>query len=125
MGAVNSHGIIFVGGVVSGTQLAPVVTSLGTTDQIGDGVGFFGGTSDVKLDSVSIHDNGRAAGIVDHNNGAIIFVGGDVLAGAADLLVVVQNTQDSKDVQVPAADLSMPKTPLTVSAPVILLGSVL
>jgi hypothetical protein len=126
VGAVNSHGIIFVGGIVSGTQLAPVVTSLGTTDQIGDGVGFFKESGDVQLTNVSLHDNGRAAGVVDDNTGAIIFVGGDVKAGLmADLLVVVQDTQDTKDVQLPAGEMTIPKTPLSVSYPVIPSGSVL
>ncbi len=124
VGAVASHGIIFVGGHVGSTHLAPVVTTLGTTDQIGDGVGFFGASGDVKLDTVAIDGNDRAGGVVDDNTGAIIFVGGDVVGGAANLRLVVQNTQDSMDVQVPAGELSTTKV-LTVSAPVIPSGAVL
>jgi hypothetical protein len=125
VGAVNSHGIIFVGGSVLGTRLAPVVTSLGTTDQVGDGVGFFGGSSEVQLDALTISQNGRAGAIVDDNIGAIIFVGGSVLPGSSGLLVVVQDTQDETDVTVPHADLSTTKAPLAVSAPTIPAGAVL
>jgi hypothetical protein len=124
-GAVNSHGIIFVGGSVIGTRLAPVVTSLGTTDQVGDGVGVFGGSSDMQFESLTISQNGRAGAIIDHNIGAIIFVGGSVLPGSSGLLVVVQDTQDQTDVTVPMADLSTTKMPLAVSAPTIPSGTVL
>jgi parallel beta helix pectate lyase-like protein len=125
LGALDSHGIIFVGGFVDNTQLAPVVTNLGSTDKIGDGVGFFGGSGDVKLDTVSITANGRAAGLVDNNTGVIIFVGGKVEAGASNLLVVVQNTTDTKDVQVPAAEITAHTMPLSISAPTIPLSTVL
>jgi hypothetical protein len=124
VGGVASQGIIFVGGDVKGTLNAPVETTLGTTESIGDGVGFFQGTGQVKLDGVALSENQRAAGVVDHNTGAIIFVGGDVQASSSNLLFVVQDTMNSQEVQVPATDISMTKT-LAVSAPVIPSGSVL
>ena len=125
LGAVGSTGIIIVGGDIKLTADAPVVTTLGETDQIGDGAGFFGGSADIKLTNVAITDNARADGLIDHNIGAIIIVGGDVVGGSADLLVVVQDSQDMQDVQVPTADLSSVKTPLSVSAPTIPLATVL
>jgi parallel beta helix pectate lyase-like protein len=124
VGSVASQGIIFVGGRVANTQTAPVLTNLGTTDQVGDGVGLFGGSGQVEIQNVEVSNNQRAAGLIDGAAGAIIFVGGKVEPGPSGLGIVVQNSAN-QDVQVPAGDLTAGSAVLGVSAPTVALTSVL
>jgi hypothetical protein len=124
VGSVEAHGIIIVGGRIAETVAAPVVTNLDTTEQIGDGVGIFSGTSDVKIDQALVEQNARAAGVVDGTTG-IIIVGGKISAGTSGLKFVVQNTSDTTDVQIADADKSAAAKPLGVSAPKLALPPVL
>ena len=113
LGAAESHGIIFVGGKINGTTSAPVVTDLGQTEQVGDGLGLFSGSGDVRIENVSLTANARASGLIDSGTGVIIFVGGRVEAGASSLKLVIQNTTG---VEAPPSSVSMSPT-LSVSAP--------
>ncbi len=124
VGGADAHGIIIVGGRIAGTTSAPVVTSLGTTEQIGDGVGIFAGGGDIKLDGVEISANARAAALFDTASGSIIIVGGKVEPGASQLKVVVQSSNGA-EVQVPSDAVSMPATALGVSAPIVSVGEAL
>lgn len=116
LGSVEARGIIVIGGRIAETVSAPVVTNLATTEQVGDGVGIFGGSTDVKIDGSTLEANMRAAGVVDGSDRGIIVIGGNVAAGPSGLKIVVQNTKDT-DVQVPEANKSTPAKPLGVSAP--------
>jgi hypothetical protein len=114
VGALESRGIIVVGGRVADTQALPVVTNLATTEPVGDGFGVFSGTGDVKIDGTLVEANARAAGIIDGSDRGIIVVGGKVTAGASGLKVVIQNTTANVDI---ADDLkSVPTKALGVSA---------
>lgn len=114
VGALESRGIIVVGGRVAETQAVPVVTNLATTEPVGDGVGVFTGAGDVKIDGTLLEANARAAAIIDGSDRGIIVVGGKVTAGASGLKVVIQNTTAKVDV---ADDLkSVPTKALGVSA---------
>jgi hypothetical protein len=124
LGAVESHGIIIVGGRIGDTLAAPLVTNLESTESIGDGLGLFSNSGDFKLDATLVESNARAAGIIDSaSERGIIIVGGKVGAGSSGLKIVVQNTKST--VQVPSADLSSPMKPLGISAPNLALPPVL
>jgi hypothetical protein len=119
LGLVESRGIIIVGGRVGDTAAAAVVTDLTTTEQVGDGIGIFGGSTDFKVDGSIVDQNARAAGLVDKgSNAGIIIVGGKIGAGASGLKFVVQNTPAGV-VQVQDADKSAPTASLGVSAPTV------
>jgi hypothetical protein len=104
VGALQSKGIIIIGGKISGTKKLPVVTSLGTVEDIGDGVGLFDATGDAKLDGVSIENNERSQGVIDQGAAGIIIIGGKVEALGDQLKLVVQNTTEM--VQAPSDYLS-------------------
>ncbi len=120
LGAAESHGIIFVGGKINDTAAAPILTSLGTTEMIGDGIGLFGGSGDVRVENVTLARNARTAGLIDTGSGVIIFVGGKV--ETSSLKIVVQNTTSM--VQIDPSLVSM-STPLGVSAPQLPLAKVI
>ena len=125
LGGLEARGIIIIGGLVSDTVAAPVVTNLATTESVGDGIGLFGGTTDVKIDAdVKLSANPRAAALIDGvTTGGIIIIGGSVAAGASGLKVVVQN--GATNIQVDAANTSTTTTPLGISAPQISVPTVL
>jgi hypothetical protein len=117
LGLVESRGIIIVGGRVGDTIAASIATDLATTEQVGDGIGIFGGSTDFKVDGSLVEQNARAAGVVDKaSNAGIIIVGGKIGASSSGLKFVVQNTPDGV-VQVQDADKSVPQQALGVSAP--------
>lgn len=115
VGGLEARGIIFVGGRVQDTQASPTVTNLGQTEQVGDGIGLFGQSGDVKLDGVDLSGNARAAALVDNGTRGIIFVGGRVQTAGEQLKVVVQNT--TEPVTVDAANVSKLEKPIGVNAP--------
>jgi Right handed beta helix region len=123
VGALESHGIIIVGGRVAETIASPLVTNLTSTEQIGDGIGLFN-SGDFKLDGTTVEANERAAGITDGSDRGIIIVGGKVAAGASGLKFVVQNTKGA-DVQIADTDRSATEKPLGVSTPTLVLPPVL
>lgn len=128
VGGVAARGIIIVGGIVAKTVATPIATNLAGTEDVGDGVGLFDGSSDLKLDGVALEDNGRAAGVFDTlaPRGIIIVggIGAKVTAGGSGLKLVVQNSKDA-DVRIPEVDRSTPAAALGVSAPKLTLPSVL
>lgn len=128
IGAVESRGIVVVGGRIADTVSAPLVTNLEVTEQIGDGVGLFA-SGEFKLEGVTVESNARAAGVFDGGDrgillGGIIIVGGKVAVGGAGLKFVVQNAKGA-DVQIADADRSAPDKALGVSAPTFVLPPVL
>jgi hypothetical protein len=127
LGATSSHGIIFVGGKIENTVASPVSTGLGAQAQVGDGFGAFNGSGDMKLDTVDVSNNARAAGLLDTATGVIIFVGGTVSPGADNLKIVVQNsTADAaSNLQIPSDSVSTTTAPLYVAAPTIQTGSLI
>lgn len=125
LGAVGSHGIIFVGGKIQNSVAAPIVTDLGSTEQVGDGFGFFGQTGDVKLDTVDVSGNSRAAGLIDNPTNVIIFVGGKVDPGASGLKIVVQNLDAQATAPQIASDVTSTSSELGFSAPSVSVGAFL
>lgn len=117
VGAFESRGIIIVGGSVGHTVAAPVVTTLAKTEPVGDGIGIFGGSGDVKIENATLEGNARAAGIIDNpaTDRGIIIVGGKVGAGPSGLKLVVQNSTSAM-VQIADTDRSAPAEPLGISA---------
>jgi hypothetical protein len=87
---------------------------------IGDGIGLFGGSGDVRIENASLARNARTAGLIDTGSGVIIFVGGKV--ETSSLKVVVQNTTSM--VQIDPSLVSM-SAPLGVSAPQLPLAKVI
>jgi len=128
VGGVAARGIIIVGGLVAKTVATPIATNLSGTEDVGDGVGLFDGSGDLKLEGVALEDNARAAGVFDTlaPRGIIIVggIGAKVTAGGSGLKLVVQNSKDA-DVRIPEVDRSTPAAALGVSAPKLTLPSVL
>jgi len=123
VGALESRGIIIVGGRITSTVATAIPTNLSSTEDVGDGVGFFGGSSDLSVDS-ELDANARAAAVIDGSDRGIIIVGGRITAGASGIKVVVQGKAGA-DVQVSADNRSTPAKALGVSAPKLTLPSVL
>lgn len=113
VGALESRGIIVVGGRIGETRAAPTVTNLAKTEDIGDGLFLFKG-GDLKVENTTLEANARTAGIIDGSDRGIIVVGGKVTAGPSNLKVVVQNTTATVDI---GADLrSETSAPLGILA---------
>ena len=124
VGAVESRGIIIVSGRVADTVASPQVTNLASTELVGDGIGLFAGSGDLKVDGASFEANARAAGVIDDGSErGIIIVSGKVGSGGTGLKFVVQNTKGD-NVQIPEADRSVPPKKLGVSAPKLALPAV-
>jgi hypothetical protein len=127
VGATASHGITITGGLIADTVAAPVVTNLQSTEQVGDGVGIFAGSADVKIDGAKFENNARTAGIVDGSDRVavtgIIIVSG-IGASDAGLKFVVQNASASS-VQIDSANVSTTAKTLGISAPQLAVPSVL
>jgi len=124
VGALESRGIIIVGGRVAETVAAPIVTNLAGAEQVGDGIGLFAGSTDFRLDATALESNARAAGVIDGSDRGIIIVGGKVSAGASGLKLVIQNSKGA-DLQVPETDRTTPPAALGISAPKLSLPAVL
>ena len=114
VGAIDSRGIIVVGGRIGDTLAAPVVTNIAKTEQVGDGLGIFRKTGDVRVTDTVLEANARAAGIIDGSDRGIIVVGGKITAGASGLKVVVQNTTST--VEIGEDERSVPPEPLGIAA---------
>lgn len=97
VGALESRGIIVVGGRIGETRSAPTVTNLAKTEDIGDGLFLFKG-GDLRVEGTTLEANARAAGVIDGSDRGIIVVGGKVTAGPSNLKVVVQNTTATVDI---------------------------
>lgn len=97
LGSLDSRGIIFVNGRVAGTVAKPIPTDLGVIEEVGDGVGLFGGTGEVRLDGVDLTGNARTQLLIDEGEAGIIFVNGTM---TGDLKAVIQDTV--AEVSVPA-----------------------
>ena len=123
VGALESRGIIIVGGRIANTVATPIATNLSATEDVGDGVGLFGGSGDLSVDS-ELDSNARAAALIDGSERGIIIVGGRITAGASGIKVVVQG-KSGADVQVSSDLRSTPAAALGVSAPKLTLPSVL
>lgn len=115
VGAVEARGIIIEGGRLADTVAAPLVTHLAKTEQVGDGLGAFRGTGDVRVRRVALVGNARAQGLLDTVAAGIIIEGGRVEAPAGGHKVVVQNT--SAKVEVDDSVREALTAPLGVSAP--------
>ncbi len=125
VGGVEARGIIIIGGRVAETIAAPVVTDLAATEQVGDGFGIFGQSTDFKIDGTIVEMNARAAGLIDDASKAgIIIIGGTIAAGPSGYKVVVQNTDPGPSLQLAATDTSTAPE-LGVSSPKISLPPIL
>jgi hypothetical protein len=113
LGALQSKGIIIIGGKIAGTLAKPIVVDLDTVD-VGDGLGLFDATGDVSVDNVTLENNARSQALVDQAGANIAIAGGAVQASGGQLLVVVQNSTEA--VQVDASKVSTPTDPLAIGA---------
>jgi Right handed beta helix region len=114
LGVLASTGVLVTGGSIDSTVSAPVATDVGSVENVGDGVDLFGGTSDVRIDSTSITNNARAAGVIDAAGTGIDVVSTNVQAGGSSLLFVIQRSSNAVDV--PAASTSSVQAPLPIAS---------
>jgi len=115
VGAVDSTGIVIRGATISGTLARPAMTSLGTTADVGDGIGLFSNTADVTVEDARLEGNERCQVLVDQGGENIQIVRGTIKAAAGQAMVVVQNTTASVGVNPAAKSTGAAEMP--VSAP--------
>ena len=113
IGIIQSAGVVVEDSEVAQTALAPVTIDEATVVDVGDGVGLFDRTAAVRLEGVVLRANARAQALVDRGGVDIVLRELSVAAGAQELLVVVQNTDEV--VRVDPAVLSTPPAPLLLS----------
>lgn len=116
LGARNSTGVVVTGGRIAGTTIGSTSGELpGAVVMVGDGVGLFGGTGELRVDGASVEANQRAQVLVD-SAGTGVVIGPTVnIATTGNLGIVVQRTTnlvDAMNVTRPAAGME-----LSVSAP--------
>ena len=114
VGVLASSGVVITGGSIDSTVDGPVATGIAEVDDVGDGVELLAQTRDVRIDSVAIANNARAAGLVDAAGTGIHVVSSDVKAGASSLLFVIQRS--TQPVDVPPASTSPVTMPLPVAS---------
>jgi hypothetical protein len=116
LGARSSTGISLTGGRIAGTVTgATAGEQPGQVVMVGDGVGLFSGTGEVRFEGASLQANQRAQALVDAAGTGVVFAPTvSVTAGSAQGLVVQRTTSmvDAMNVTRPAAGQE-----LAVSAP--------
>ena len=104
VGILQAGGVQLSGVTISGTQLKDVMYNLGHHVPIGDGVGFFSGAHDVRLDCISAMDNGRVQIIADKSGDGIYVPAPTLQAPDGGYHVVIQRMA----FQVPPDDIDIP-----------------
>jgi hypothetical protein len=92
IGARDAQGIIIVDSRVAGTRTSPVQVDQGGTAEVGDGIGLFADTGEVRIEGMAIEENARAQILVNEGATGIIIV--DSYVGPSELGhgVVIQDT---------------------------------
>jgi len=88
---------------------------------VGDGVGLFGNTGDLRIDGASLEANQRSQALVDSAGAGVIFASNvSVTAGGGLGLVVQRTTQmvDAMNVTRPAAGMELSVSAPTLGVPV-------
>lgn len=115
-GARNSTGVLVTGGRIAGTRTGSASGELpGEVVMVGDGLGLFGGTGELRVDGASVEANQRSQVLVDSAGTGVVISPNVNVATAGALGVVVQRTTnlvDAMNITRPAAGME-----LSVSAP--------
>jgi hypothetical protein len=114
VGATDSQGIAITGGRISNTRARLIVTSTGEVS-VGDGLGLFSGTGEVRVDGVRMESNERCQLLIDRGAAGIDLLSIDVAQGTGKYGAVVQNT--SPDVNGGEGFRTTDGSPLPVSDP--------
>jgi len=120
MGFLASAGVVISDAMVRGTIAAPIVTSLGSTEDVGDGLGLFEGATDFTITGVVFENNARAQALIDAGGSGISFSGGSLTEGGGEYKVVIQNTTET--VSLPSDYESVVTDELGISAPTVTVG---
>lgn len=116
VGARASRGLQIQGGRVAGTVVGKAASETpGVFVDVGDGVGLFANTADVRVDTVALDNNGRSQVLIDLGATGLVIQGGALTPQAGQLGVVVQHTTQA--VVAPMVFTPMPGQELAVSAP--------
>lgn len=119
-GARGSTGIVVTGGRIAGTVVGPAqADGLGQPVMVGDGLGVFSGTGELRVEGVALEANQRAQALVDSATAGVVFAPTVSVTAGAALGVVVQRTS----AQVEAVNVTRPApgAELAVSAPALAL----
>ncbi len=121
-GARSSTGIVVTGGRITGTVTgASTGEAPGQVVMVGDGLGLFGGTGDLRVDGVSLEANQRTQALVDSAGAGVVFAPNvTVTAGSAQGLVVQRTTPvvEGMNVTRPAAGMELSVSAPTIGVPV-------
>ena len=120
IGARASRGVLIKGGRIASTALGKGTTAMpGVLVDVGDGVGLFDTSGDVRVENVTIDANQRSQVLIDQGSTGLTVAGATVTAQAGQLGIVVQRT--SEVVQAPMITNPMPGSELSISAPTLAL----
>ncbi len=119
VGAKGSRGLRVQGGRVADTVLGQASTGAGMVISVGDGIGLFGNSGDVQVDTVTLSGNARSQVLVDEGASGLVVQGSTVTAGAGQFGVVVQHTIEM--VQAPMITTPPQGQELPFSAPTLAL----
>ncbi len=116
LGARGSRGISVQGGTVSKTVIAKAASSMpGVLVDVGDGIGLFEASGDVKIDAVTFDSNERSQALIDNGSTGLSFTMPTLKQQSGQLGVVVQHTMDT--VVAPMIFTPMQGQELSVSSP--------
>lgn len=119
VGAKGSHGLRIQGGTVGSTAIGQAQSAAGSLVPVGDGIGLFGSSGDVQIDSVTINANERSQVLVDEGSTGLVVQGSTITQGGGQFGVVVQRT--AAVVQAPTITTPPMGQELPISAPTLAL----
>jgi hypothetical protein len=122
LGLYNSQGIIINNAIVTSTISIPTGVD-GQTVYIGDGLGIFEGSGNLKVNNILLQDNARAQIIADSAVGQII-INGTISGTTGEWGVVIQNSEgaqfDTQGMEIPEHLSRQPEGLLPIDAPEIM-----
>ena len=119
VGAKGSRGLRIQGGTVGNTAIGQAQNSVGSLVPVGDGIGLFGSSGDVQIDTVTITANARSQVLVDEGSTGLVVQGSTITQGSGQFGVVVQKT--TAVVQAPMINTPPMGQELPISAPTLAL----
>ncbi len=119
VGMKSSSGIRIDGGRVSATALGQAMSGAGMLVSVGDGLGLFEGSAEVRVDGAALENNARSQMLIDTGGLGLSVQNTTVSAGAAQGIVVQRTTPvvTAPAITVPPAGQELPFSAPTLALP--------
>ena len=114
VGAFNTLGIIITNGWFKDTVSIPLMLDIDNTIDIGDGIGLFASTGEVRVEDSTFTNNARAQVLVDTPSNAIDFYANTFDVAGGQYEVVVQNDTENTNPNFDSATQTTLPNPLGV-----------